>query len=257
MNLHAIQPDLYWNEPQKNLQIIRQMLAEAPPQAGDLVVLPEMFSTGFSVKDPSAPDGDGPWPERIQTFCLEMISKYQCYVVAGATSRTEDKLQNRALVFDDKGERLCSYAKIHPFSYGGEDKFFTAGDSVQTFAWNGFNVCPVICYDLRFPELFRKGLQSGADAFVVIANWPAARQMHWETLLRARAIENQSWVLGVNRCGDDPKLHYDGGTVLYNATGEILAQLDEQPGVLRQAVDADVQQRWRDKFPVLQDIRLL
>jgi len=260
MNIHAIQPDLFWNEPAKNLDNICQMLRVNPPSAGDLVVLPEMFSTGFSVKDPQAPDGEGPWPERIENFLQDISTRYQCYALAGATSRclgnTQNMLQNLALAYDDKGQRLCSYAKIHPFSYGGEDNFFAPGNEIQTFEWNGFNVCPVICYDLRFPELFRKGLQLGADAFVVIANWPAARQMHWETLLRARAIENQSWVLGVNRCGDDPKLHYDGGTVVYNATGEILAQLDDQQGVLRQSVDAEAQKRWREKFPVLQDIRL-
>jgi omega-amidase len=109
-------------------------------------------------------------------------------------------------VFGAGGKLLAEYAKVHPFTFGREPEAFEGGDGVVTYAWGGLTVCPAVCYDLRFPELFRHGLMRGAEVFCLGANWPDARQAHWRALAMARAIENQAFVLAVNRVGRDPHL---------------------------------------------------
>lgn len=155
---------------------------------------------------------------------------------------------------------LCEYAKIHPFSYGREGESYTGGDAVGVYDWvsgqESLRVCPAVCYDLRFPELFRAGVRLGAEAFVIGANWPAARQHHWRTLLLARAIENQAVVLGVNRCGNDPHLAYAGGSIAVSPKGEVLGEMDDRPGVLTVEVDPGAVRAWRREFPALGDVRL-
>jgi omega-amidase len=118
-------------------------------------------------------------------------------------------------------------------------------------------VCPAVCYDLRFPELFRIGLSKGAEAFAIGANWPEARQAHWRTLLIARAIENQAFVLGVNRTGSDPALRYAGGTIAVGPRGEVLGELEAEEGVLSTGVDVSEMRKWREVFPAWRDGRLM
>jgi predicted amidohydrolase len=117
-------------------------------------------------------------------------------------------------------------------------------------------ICPAVCYDLRFPELFRRGLQQGAEMFVLGANWPSARQHHWRTLLIARAIENQAFVIGVNRCGSDPHLDYSGGSMALGPKGEILAELGDEERIESVEIDPEKLRSWRGEFPAWRDARL-
>ncbi|HKG80277.1 MAG TPA: nitrilase-related carbon-nitrogen hydrolase, partial [Pyrinomonadaceae bacterium] len=117
-----------------------------------------------------------------------------------------------------------------------------------------FTVSPFICYDLRFPEIFRAAVFQGAQLFVVIANWPASRVRHWITLLKARAIENQAYVMGVNRCGNDPKLSYSGHSMIIDPRGEVLADASEVEGVISAEIDAEALAQYRREFPFLNDI---
>ena len=128
------------------------------------------------------------------------------------------------------------------------------GDRVVTFRWHDVTVTPVICYDLRFPETFRTGVERGAELFVVIANWPGERHLHWTTLLRARAIETQAYVVGANRCGADPNTSYAGGSVIIDPWGNILADAGAGEAVINAELDHEAQVRYRATFPALRDI---
>jgi len=161
--------------------------------------------------------------------------------------------RNLSLLFGPDGSERTSYRKIHPFSYGGEDKLFEAGREIVTVDVEGWVVQPTICYDLRFPELYRAGSGRGTHLILVQANWPEARQSHWRALLQARAIENQAFVAGVNCCGDQDALHYAGGSVVYSPKGEPVAQTGTEEGLLRAKLDLDACKQWRKHFPALRD----
>jgi predicted amidohydrolase len=191
------------------------MLADANTRPGGLIVLPEMFATGFSLNTNITADRDN----TTLTYIQNLADRTQCTVHGGRTLLEPDQplALNVATIcrpdaFPSKSP-TAEYAKIHPFTFGREGEKFRGGVAVTTYQAAGLTICPAVCYDLRFPELFRRGLALGATAFALGANWPAARQTHWRTLLTARAIENQAYVLGVNRCGNDPHLEYAGGTI--------------------------------------------
>jgi predicted amidohydrolase len=150
---------------------------------------------------------------------------------------------------------LARYQKIHPFTFGGESKHYEPGREIVTFDWGGFTVCPLVCYDLRFPEVFRLAVRRGVNLFAVIANWPASREDHWLTLLRARAIENLAYVVGVNRCGQDNVLSYSGRSLVIDPRGRILADAGNGPGVIHATVDVDMLRRYRAGFGALEDMR--
>jgi len=259
--------DIAWEDRKANHATVGRMLASADVRAGDLVVLPELFDVGFSLNLDAAPDNDS----RTLRFLLGLAQDLGVTVHGGRAIRPSDdaKASNLATVTapspEDEasggGRLLCEYAKIHPFSFGREPESYVGGDSVELYDWQGPNasikVCPAVCYDLRFPELFRIGALRGAECFVLGANWPSARKEHWRALLIARAIENQAYVLGVNRAGDDPYLSYAGGSIAVSPTGEVLGELSAEPGVLSVAIDPDVVRAWRDRFPALKDVRLI
>ena len=129
----------------------------------------------------------------------------------------------------------------------------TAGTEIVCFEWGGFVVAPFVCYDLRFPEIFRAAAQRGANLFTVIALWPAKRQQHWLTLLQARAIENQAYVIGVNRVGSEPQFSYAGRSVVVDPHGVIIADAGEQERILTATLDAETVHTWRRDFPALRD----
>ncbi len=252
MRAHLVQYDIAWESPRENAERVRALVAVAGVARGDLIALPEMYATGFSLNVETTADDDGAQASVLRELAVETGAT----VVGGITVRGETKARNRAMVFGADGVELAGYDKVHPFSFGREHEAFEGGDAVVTFDWGGLRVCPVVCYDLRFPELFRAGLDAGAEAFVVIANWPSARHEHWRTLLRARAIENQAVVLGVNRCGSDPFLGYEGGSEALDAEGVALGTLGGAEGVLSVEVSPEAVRRWRGAFPAWRDRRL-
>lgn len=230
-------------------------------RAGDLLLLPEMFDSGFSMNTGATADDRGETAAYLRSLAMDL----HVTVMGGRTVRrcsaAACKARNHMTVFGPGGELLADYAKIHPFSYGNEHQHFEGGEEVVTFRWavgaRSAVVCPAVCYDLRFPELFRIGAGRGAEVFAIGANWPEGRRGHWTALLRARAIENQAVVLGVNRCGQDPNLRYAGGSAAFDAKGELLGELAAEAGVLTVDVDVEAVRAWRAGFPALRDVRLL
>lgn len=250
MRVHLVQLDIVWEDRPANLVRAERLLAHVAP--GDLVLLPEMFDSGFSLNIERTAD------VRAETgaFLSATAARLGATIVGGTTALgPEGKGRNRALAFGPDGAELARYDKVHPFSFGREQSRFEGGGRVDVFEWNGMKVCPVICYDLRFPELFRAGLTLGAEMFVVIANWPAARVEHWRVLLAARAIENQAWVAAVNRSGRDPFLEYPGASRVVDPRGRVVLETGDAEGAPSAEIDPGVVRAWREAFPAWKDGR--
>ena len=260
MRAHLVQLDIAWEDPAKNFARVRTLLESAPVSAGDLVVLPEMFGVGFSLNIERTAQTSA----ETATFLAELARDLGAIVQGGLPRRRAGDTHgtNHMTAYSPRGELLCDYAKIHPFSYGREGEAFTGGEEIALYDWPSpggepLRVCPAVCYDLRFPELFRLGLLRGAEVFALGANWPDARQAHWRTLLLARAIENQAFVLGVNRTGDDPHLRYAGGSIAVGPRGEVLGELGDEEAVLSVEIEPALVRAWRAEFPAHRDIRLI
>lgn len=251
MNIAAIQLDIVWENKAANFARVGALLAAAPPGPGSLIVLPEMFASGFSMNLAATRQTDACEDEM---FLAELAREHQSFVTGGVVSPAENgRGRNDSITFAPDGERLARYTKIHPFSLGGESEGHEAGLDVVTFDLAGFVAAPFVCYDLRFPEIFRAAAKRGANLFVVIALWPAKRQQHWLTLLQARAIENQAYVIGVNRVGNEPQFSYAGRSAVVDPHGVIIADAGEQERILRASIDLSTVEAWRRDFPALRD----
>ncbi|HXE52396.1 MAG TPA: nitrilase-related carbon-nitrogen hydrolase [Tepidisphaeraceae bacterium] len=253
MNIAAIQLDIRWEDRAANHARVRELVSSRKISPGTLLVLPETFDTGFSmnkaVTDPGAESAS-------ENFCRALAREHGIAVLAGIVARTNDgPLANEAVAFAPDGRELARYRKMQPFTGAKEHECHVAGTSHVVFVWQGTKIAPFICYDLRFPELFRPAARDGAELMIVIANWPKVRSEHWVRLLQARAIENQGFVLGVNRCGDDPALRYDGRSALFDPMGNTLFEADGREQVIQHALDPADARAWRDNFPALRDIR--
>ncbi len=251
MNIFAVQLDIVWENKAANFAKVRTLLSHAKPRAGSLVVLPEMFATGFSMNLGITCQDTAREDEQILSG---LARGHGVFLVGGVVNAgTGGMGRNEAVVFSPAGALLARYAKIHPSCLGGEGEKHERGTGITSFECGPFTVAPFVCYDLRFPEIFRAAARHGANLFVVIALWPAKRQQHWLTLLQARAIENQAYVVGVNRVGEEPELSYPGRSVVVDPHGVIIADAGGQERVLAAALDIDVVNAWRHDFPALRD----
>ncbi|HEX7862977.1 MAG TPA: carbon-nitrogen family hydrolase [Verrucomicrobiae bacterium] len=252
MKVYCCQLDIAWENKPENFRRVRNLVRAGKPERGSLLVLPEMFSTGFSMNVAGISEQAEPGAEE---FVKEIANEFGVYVVAGVVNAARDgKGLNQAIVVSPEGQELSRYAKIHPFSAAGELDNYNRGTRIEHFEWGGFNVAPLICYDLRFPEIFRTAVRGGAEMFVVIANWPNKREQHWVTLLQARAIENLAYVIGVNRAGSDPKYVYPGRTMIIDPHGTILVEAGAMEGLISADIDLAVVRNWRRDFPALRDM---
>ena len=253
MKAALVQIPIVWEDKDANFQMVTEMLADTSFSDGGLIVLPELFATGFTMNSESIAEDDfGP----SEAFLVELAKEKSAHVIGGVAKNRKSggKPWNCAVMVSPTGEIISRYRKTHPFSLGEEHEHYSAGDTAETVEIESVQVCPTVCYDLRFPELFRIGAKNGAEVFVVIANWPDKRNQHWITLLQARAIENQACVIGVNRCGEDPNLSYLGSTIAVDYMGEIIADAGSSAGVIEAEFDIDSLRDWRRGFPALRDI---
>ncbi len=242
--------DIAWEDVAENHRSALRLLTEAKEHGARLGVLPEMFCTGFSMDSARiAQPVAGP----SETFLRSTATALDLWIIASIPERGSPSPRNMAIVAAPDG-RVTRYAKIHPFSFAGEDRHYAAGDRVVTIDIESVRVTPFICYDLRFPEPFRTAATE-TDAYVVVANWPDQRREHWRTLLRARAIENQAYVVGVNRVGEGDGLHYAGDSAAIAPLGETLVEGDDKERVLFCEIDPAAVQKLRTRFPALNDRR--
>ena len=250
MYVAGIQLDMAWEDKAANAVKVRDLVESANLPKGALVLLPEMFATGFSM-DVDAIAG-GPTEE----FLSGLAREQGLYLCGGVVTRAPDgRGLNQSVTFGPDGALVARYSKIHPFSYAGETKYYAPGTETLVYRWGEAAVAPFVCYDLRFPEIFRNATKKGAQVLTVIANWPEPREAHWLALLKARAIENQAFVVGVNRCGRDPKLAYSGRGQVIDPRGNVLADGGNGEGVFGAELDLASLLTYRKDFPALQDMR--
>jgi omega-amidase len=250
LRILALQHDIVWEEKRLNHATVDRMLDAAAPPRGTLVVLAELFDTGFSLELEAIVD------DQSTTWGRESAARRGITLLVGHAERGPDGFgRNCATLIADDGSLLGRYEKIHPFSVGRENERYRGGSTLLLRQVAGATVCPLICYDLRFPELWRLATIAGAEVFLLGASWPAARQAHWRALCIARAIENQAYVVAVNRVGRDPSLAYAGGSLIVDPRGEVVAEAGDAPAALSATLDLEALRNWRAKFPALRDLR--
>ena len=250
MKVIGCQWDIAWEDPQANYAQALALLESAGN--ADLFVLPEMFSTGFTMDVAKAAEAV---PSGAEAFLKRLALRHNSAVLGGLVRQSDDGSgRNELIAFDPAGEELVTYQKNRTFRYTGESDFYENGSEVVVFEWQDWKIAPLICYDLRFPELFRRVTAGGAELIVVIASWPTVRVDHWLTLLRARAIENLAYVVGVNRCGSDPNYDYPGRSVVVDPWGVIIEDAGIGEGLVEAEIDLDKVKAWREEFPALKDL---
>jgi omega-amidase len=249
--------DIRWKDKEANLAAAERLVGAAALSGCDILILPEMFNIGFCM-DPAGL-AEAPM-ERTAVKLRELAQRNGMALIAGyptlAAADGSGKPRNTAAVFDRSGNALAEYNKIHPFSFLKEDRHFEAGTHAGTFRFEDMRGGLAICYDLRFPELFRS-MATRVNCFIVIANWPRKRIRHWTALLMARAIENQAFVVGVNRSGmDGNNLEYDGCCHVFSPWGEEMPLEPVAGGILRAEIDLLETDRIRAEYPFLEDMKL-
>jgi predicted amidohydrolase len=253
MYVAGLQLDIVWENKKANHDKVRALIAAAKLPKGALVALPEMFATGFSMNVAEVAQTD---QRETEVFLASLAEEHDIFVCGGVVTRRPDgRGHNQSVTFGPDGGILARYSKIHPFSYGGETAQYAGGTDVITYRLGELLVAPFVCYDLRFPEIFRHAVKKGVQLYTVIANWPEPREAHWLALLKARAIENQAFVVGVNRCGKDPKLSYSGRGQILDPRGNVLADAGNGEGVFGAEIDPSALLSYRKDFPALQDMK--
>ena len=242
--------DTGWHQPEVSLNRADVCIARAASIGARLVVLPEMCATGFTMEPEQwAQPHDGPIVGRLRM----LAQKHGVFVIAGVAMRDAHGYHNVAAVLDADGNLAATYAKQRLFAYANEHEHYVAGTTTVIVDVHGVRVAPFVCYDLRFPELFRSAAPA-TDLMVVVANWPTARRAHWDALLPARAIENLCYIAGVNRTGSGGGLRYDGGSAAYDPWGQSVAarMAVASPNVVD--VSTARVRAVREKYPFLEDI---
>lgn len=251
MRVAAIQHDVTWEDAAATTTRLIQPIAAAVVGGARMVVLTEMFATGFTSEPGRLAEDAAGGP--ATTFLAEQAAFHGVWIAGSIAVRHADGFRNRFTLAGPTGERHV-YDKIHPFSYAGEHEHYEAGTEIVTFDVEGLRVTPFVCYDLRFADEFWSVADS-TDLYVVPANWPASRRHHWRSLLVARAIENQAYVIGVNRVGSGGGLDYAGDSMVVDPLGETLASAAQSEAVLIVDVDPRRVADIRARFPFLPDRR--
>ncbi len=242
------QTHIFWEDKGKNLKQVGALVKKAKHGGADIIFFPEMSLTGFSMNTKlTAEDGSQDTVEKTKELCR----KEDIAIGLGWTKCGDGKAENHYTVIERNGKICSDYAKIHPFSYAGETDFFQGGKEIRYFEMGGYTWSTFICYDLRFPEIFQIASRE-ADIIVVPANWPESREEHWKTLLKARAIETQSYVLGINCVGMVGNVSYSGYTSAYSPDGVCLNELVNEEGLVLVELNRE-ELEIRKSFPVKKD----
>lgn len=243
LNVTTVQADLRWHDAERNLDAFSAVIENLGAPT-DLIVLPEMFTTGFTMDARSqAETMDG----RSVTWMGETAARANAAVCGSLIIEEEGHFYNRFILVKPDGSRVC-YDKRHLLRLAGENVSYRPGTESVTVEVKGFRICPMICYDLRFPVWSRN--RGHYDLLLYVANWPSPRHFAWETLIRARAIENLSYVAAVNRTGTDGNdLQYSGGTAVIDFLGQDVVSLGDRTGAATATLDLSALEAFRDRFP--------
>ena len=252
MKIGLVQYSPIWEDKETNQKRILSLVKESKDI--ELLIFPEMTLTGFTMKSGEVSEGIQGASYR---FFSELARKKNTNVIAGIVEKSNNRNYNTLIHIKPDGNLVKLYRKIHPFSYSGEDENYYAGARPAMTKIRKWIIGLTICYDLRFPELFRKYGKKRAHVIVNIANWPDTRIEHWKTLLKARAIENQCYMVGVNRVGDDPKLHYPGFSSVFDPMGIEIVSVENEERMIEVELNKEYVREVRERLPFLNDIKMI
>jgi len=251
LRIAAVQTNIIWQHVKSNLSHLSNLLAKLSGST-DLIVLPEMFTTGFSM-NPLCTSSEE--QEDTLLWMKSLAADFSAAICGSIIFRDKDKYYNRFIWVDESGS-FSFYDKQHLFSFAGEPAHYTPGNKSIVISYKGWRILPQICYDLRFPESSRN-IREHYDLLLYVANFPAARQYAWEHLLISRAIENQSYTIGVNRTGIDGNNHlYQGGSAILSFDGTACLKAGNEEQILTCTLSLESQNAFRTQFPFLRDIKV-
>ncbi len=253
LNVALAQIDIHFGLPKANMTVVKQMVSEAARSGAELLVLPELWSTGYDLERANElADAPG---EGIHAELSALAHEHRLAIVGSTLTRRAGRATNTATLYGPDGACIASYDKIHLFGLMQEDRYLAPGQSQSICDAPWGRTALAICYDLRFPELFRAYALGGAGLVIVPSEWPNPRLEHWRTLIRARAIEDQCFIIAVNRVGRDLQNSFFGHSLVVDPWGEILVEGGEDPALLMVALDLDLVETVRSRMSVLRDRR--
>ena len=250
LTIAAVQLTPVFGDPEATLAKAEGFVQQAARSGAALACFPEQFATGWdpaSTRHVQGPDGP------LVTAYRSLAWKYRVAILGAFREKTGGLPRNTAVAVGPGGDILATYAKIHPFSPGGEDRYYRPGDCPVMFTLGGVRFGLAICYDLRFAGLFNQYAANGADCVIVQSAWPAARMRHWDLFIAARAAEFQLYVLGVNTTGVTPVDTYCGGSLLADPAGDIEASIGGEEGIMTVVIDPEAVREARERLPVWKD----
>ncbi len=253
MRVSLIQMPIREAEPEQNSQNVLALLETALAEQPDVIVLPEMWNIGYALKSlADLADVNGAETKKVLG---NFAKEHRVNLVAGSVAtKKEQGFFNTTYVFDRNGQVINDYDKVHLFGLMAENRFLESGNTESTFELDDVKAASVICYDIRFPEWVRTLMTSGAKLLFVVAEWPEERVAQWEILLRARAVENQAFVVAVNRVGDSPSDHFSGHSLVIDPLGNVILQApDNQEGIFTVDIDLSEVEKIRGHIPVFDD----
>ena len=252
LKIGLVQYSPVWEDKSESIKKLESLLSGG--EEFNLLIFPEMTLTGFTMKSKDfAEELEG---ESFLYFSL-LAKEKKCAVIYGVIEKGKKKNFNTLVHLNNQGKIISTYRKIHPFTYSKENIFYGKGKETVITKVKGIKIGLSICYDLRFPELYRFYAKEKVHLIIDIANWPDTRIEHWRALLKARSIENQCYVAGVNRVGDDPKLHYNGFSSLFDPMGKEIVAVENDEKIITAEIDKSYVDQIRKKLPFLDDMRLI
>lgn len=248
------QMDVQLGEPERNWQTVVAMVEDAAARQADILVLPELWSTGYDLENAAAYATST--DQGIFARVADLSRQHNLHILGSCLSLLgENRFGNTAVWFDSQGQNLAVYSKIHLFRLMAEEQFLTAGEKLTTVATSWGKVGLAICYDLRFPEMFRAYALAGARLVFLPSEWPHPRLAHWQTLVRGRAIENQMFMIACNRVGNSKSTQFFGHSCIIDPWGETVIEGGESPQLLVATIDTSLVDTVRAKIPVFADRR--
>lgn len=248
MKIALAQMNIIWENKDLNKQKCEKFIKEAKKSNVDYIIFPEMTLTGFTMNVGLMGERDFSTVQWFQGKAME----FDINIGFGQIERVNNKGLNNFYVVSNTGVILSKYCKIHPFSYANENMYYESGDSIKSYSMGEFLVTSFICYDLRFPEIFQIASKK-SELITIVANWPESRRDHWITLLKARAIENQCYICGVNRVGLDAELSYSGDSMIIDPNGKVVTRLKNKEGLLIDDIDVGIVNSIRNNFNIKKD----
>ena len=250
LKITVFQGYLFWENIDKNLQNITLRLSGGIREKTDLIILPEMFTTGFSMNAAQLAE---PMNGKTMQWMEKTAKLYDCVVTGSVIIEEAGKYYNRLIWMRPDGSHE-HYDKRHLFGMGKEDETYTAGTEKLIVELNGWKICPMICYDLRFPVWLRNIEANPYDLMIIVANWPERRAAHWRTLIPARAVENQTYVIAVNRVGHDGnEVYHSGDSTCISPNGDVVYYKRDEEDVYTFSINPEELKRVRRAMPFLKD----